>query len=572
MKMKFRPYTLFFVIFLFSAACSPVQSPTPTPDPNRPKISSVVVDSPSVARYGALEMIVSLQADYTNPYDSREVRLDTVFMGPEGQEMSVPGFWDGDESWKVRFTPSSVGEWRYSLTVTDHHGTSEPSLGSFAAGPADADRHGWIQTASWVNSDWSSHYFIYHDGTPFYGIGHCDALNILIDRFTVDDGVGLLTNMNKAGENFVVWWPMYSNSLVSSSYDSFSQANMAVIDMVVKDAEKKNLLLIFTIWDHPELRASDHAWGNGQWRRNGFSKLSSIDDFFTAEEPWAWQENLYRYIIARWGYSPSIAMWQTVSEVNGTNAYGQTNVWHKKMNAYFLENDPYRHPTTASMSGDVDWPAGFKEMDVPQVHVYDLVDVTESAETLAHWTQLMWQYGKPNWVGEFGVTANASYPELFHHSIWAALGAGAAMTPAEWNSGGSWGRLTPEMLADLQHLKTFVDEIPLAHLNPSPLSVKSLDSSVRGWGVAGDLGGLLWVQDFSLQGKPVKEVREQMVTRSGVIIEMDVHSAGTYVVRFYDTWQGVYLAPREIWCDTGKTCILALPDFRSDLAAEIKRK
>ena len=74
-------------------------------------------------------------------------------------------------------------------------------------------------------------------------------------------------------------------------------------------------------------------------------------DFFTDKESWRWQENLYRYIIARWGYSPAI-LWMTVSELDGTSAGSQQDAWHAKINAYFVRNDPYRHPTTASLSGD----------------------------------------------------------------------------------------------------------------------------------------------------------------------------------------------------------------------------
>ena len=199
---------------------------------------------------------------------------------------------------------------------------------------------------------------MHHDGTPFYGLGHADALNILIDGFNIDRGVGLFDNMVEAGENYVVWWPLYTGSPLKNSYDDYAYADMNVIDLVVRDAEENGIYLIFTIWDHPQLRDENHDWGTGNWETNGFSDLTDLESFFTDEEAWAWQENFYRYLIARWGYSPAIGMWQTVSEINGTNAYDQTDPWHDKVNAYFMENDPYRHPTTASQSGDVAWEAG----------------------------------------------------------------------------------------------------------------------------------------------------------------------------------------------------------------------
>ena len=301
--------------------------------------------------------------------------------------------------------------------------------------------------------------------------------------------------MKKSGENYVVWWPLYSNSPISSSYNDYTVASLKVMDMIVADAQKKGVFLVFTIWDHPELRDSTHAWGNGNWARNGFSQLGNINSFFTSEEAWAWQENFYRYILARWGYSPAIAMWATVSKSTAQIPMGRPTRGIKKVNDYFVANDPYRHPTTASKSGDLDWPEGFQVMDAPQVHIYDFkngdlpADAVKAADILAHWTGLMWaQADKPNWVGEFGMPGDSYYPELFHNSIWAALGAGAAMTPAEWNSGGAWGEMTPPMLADLGRLSQFVSGLPLAKLDPAPIQLSFSDPQVRGWGVAGKDG------------------------------------------------------------------------------------
>jgi hypothetical protein len=266
-----------------------------------------------------------------------------------------------------------------------------------------------------------------------------------------------------------------------------------------------------------------------------------------------------------------------VSEINGTNAYDQLNPWHKRLNAYFFENDPYRHPTTASMSGDEDWPEGHQIMDVRQVHVYSMdqepeKDAIKAAETIAFWTQLMWQTGKPNWIGEFGVTGNRFYPELFHHSIWSALGAGAAMTPAEWNSSGPWMQMTPEMYADQGRLAKFVEDIPLARLNPISLDVESDDPEVRGWGVAGEEGGLIWVQDYSMQGKSIDDLRAMEKVRTEVEIFVTGLVDGNYQITPYDTQLGVFLEAYEIECIDDQVCIINLPHFQDDLALKIERK
>ena len=545
---------------------------TPTVLVELPKVNSAKADRVEVPRYESIELTLELEAEYSNPYDAREVALEGVFTGPDGTEMIIPGFWDSEGSWKIRFTPSQTGLWTYSISVTDARGISLPHLGEFTVTPSDL--HGWIQPGHLFDPGYSGRYLVHHDGTPFYGVGHCDALNILIDGFDIEDGVGLFDTMKEANENYVVWWPLYTNSPVNSSYDEYSVGNMKVIDSVVKDAEKEGIYLIFTIWDHPQLRDDQHpSWDTGNWSRNGFNKLGSLEEFFVSEEAWAWQENLYRYIIARWGYSRVIGMWQTVSEINGTNSLDQTDAWHERVNAYFVENDPYRHPTTASGSGEVDWPEGHAAMDVAQVHLYAFEeDAVGAADFVAEWTSLMWERGeKPNWIGEFGVTGNTYYPELFHHSIWGALASGAALTPAEWNSGGAWGRMTPEMNADISRLAQFVSGMPLAQWNPSQLTITVSDTDVRAWGVAGNEGGLFWVQDFSLAGQPIDEVRSSMPLRSEVQVNLQGLAAGSYTIQPYDTWQGVYVDELNIECAEGEACTVDLPGFTSDMAFKIIR-
>lgn len=595
MKKSFK--TNFFLAacltFTLLSACVPVITPTatreiptvtvvvapsetPTPQQPRPVITSTQLNRSELGRYEMLDITVKAQTAQVNPYDARIIRLDGVFTDPTGMQLPIAGYWNGKDSWHIRFTPWLVGEWGYQLLIKDPGGISASTQGKFTV--TESDKHGAVRVGKDIDPSYSSRYLAYQDGTPFYGIGHAEPFNIIKGGYDLDTGFPILYNLKKANENYIVWWPLYSNSFIANRYDDYFAAKMDIIDLVLRDAEKKDLKLIFTIWDHPELRDNTHAWGPGQWNLNGFSKLGSIDSFFTSEEAWVWQENLYRYIIARWGYSTSIAMWMTVSEINGTNAYDQTNPWHEKVNAYFQQNDPYHHPTTASKSGDVEWPEGHKVMDVPQVHVYDFkngdqkVDVVHSAAVLAHWTELMWKVAeKPNWVGEYGVPGDQDYPELFHNSNWAAVAAGAAMVPAEWNSEGASGTMTPEMIADLNRLSQFIADIPLVKLNPSPIKISSSNDQIRGWGLAGAEGGLFWIQDFSLEGKSTAAVRKDQSVRIGQL-QLSGLPAGTYIITPYHTWQGKYLTPIEVTCKAGEPCEFKMPKFHADLAFKIEKK
>jgi hypothetical protein len=568
--------------FFFLAGCSGAApaptSPPATPQPaagKAPVVSAAHPDRTEVPRYESVDMVVDLEAEYANPYDARQVRLDGSFAGPDGIEMSVPGFWDGQGAWRIRFTPSRAGRWTYRLRVTDAGGTSAPLEGALDVAPSDL--HGWVRPGDQVNPEYSSRYLAYDDGTPYYGIGHCDAWTILSSGFSIDQGAALFQAMKSAGEDFVVWWPLYMMSPISTAYDDYSVNNLGAIDVIVRDAQAKGVHLVFTVWAHPDLRDATHATAGGRWASNGFSKLGDIRTFFSGDEAWAWQENLYRYIIARWGYSPAIGMWQTVSEINLTNAYDQLDPWHEKVNAYFVANDPYRHPTTASYSGEGRWPEGWRVMDMPQVHLYDFsfggqtVDAVHAAQVLADWTKIMWDAdAKPNWTGEFGVSGNVYYPELFHNAIWAALAAGAAATPAEWN-GGVWGEMTPEMLADMSRLGEFLADIPLVEWNPSALALSGSEPNVRGWGVAGAPGGLFWVQDAAMEGKSITDVRGYAAVRSGVTVGISGLAAGVYTVTPFDTRRGVFLDPFPVTCAGAGPCAVPLPDFQADMAFRLTR-
>ena len=132
--------------------------------------------------------------------------------------------------------------------------------------------------------------------------------------------------------------------------------------------------------------------------------------------------------------------------------------------------------------------------------------------------------------------------------------------------------MTPEMYADNGRLAQFVASIPLVSLNPAPLTITSSEAQVRGWGMAGQAGGLFWVQDFAMQGQFIDKVRSYDVLRQGVRLEIQGLTDGTYSITPFDTWQGIYLAPFDISCAPGQPCRVPLPDFKADMAFKIERK
>ncbi|UCC61514.1 MAG: hypothetical protein JSV36_11960 [Anaerolineae bacterium] len=107
----------------------------------------------------------------------------------------------------------------------------------------------------------------------------------------------------------------------------------------------------------------------------------------------------------------------------------------------------------------------------------------------------------------------------------------------------TWGRMTDEMYAHMAHLSSFLADLPLAQVNLLPLDLATSDGTLKAWGLGGDDCGFFWVQDVSLAGAAVDQVREGVVVRSGATITVDELESGTYLIRPYDTWPGV----RPLW-------------------------
>jgi hypothetical protein len=76
--------------------------------------------------------------------------------------ITVPGFWDGGDSYKVRFSPPAVGEWHYETQ------SATPALhgqaGSFTATEPTGRNHGPVEV-------FDTFYLRYADGTPFHQFG-----------------------------------------------------------------------------------------------------------------------------------------------------------------------------------------------------------------------------------------------------------------------------------------------------------------------------------------------------------------------------------------------------------------
>jgi len=100
-----------------------------------------------------------------------QVTLWATYTGPEGETLRVPGFWDGDDTWRVRFAPTREGRWRWETECSESgdaglHGVT----GEMRVGPARGDNPLYVH-GGFLRVSENRRYLTYTDGTPFFWLG-----------------------------------------------------------------------------------------------------------------------------------------------------------------------------------------------------------------------------------------------------------------------------------------------------------------------------------------------------------------------------------------------------------------
>ena len=97
------------------------------------------------------------------------VRFSAVFTGPDSFE--VPGFWDGGQSWKIRFMPTLPGSWTYTTKCEDDETLSGQTGCLTVAEAALRDENPIYAHGGILKVSQDKRYLTYTDGTPFFWLG-----------------------------------------------------------------------------------------------------------------------------------------------------------------------------------------------------------------------------------------------------------------------------------------------------------------------------------------------------------------------------------------------------------------
>jgi hypothetical protein len=118
-----------------------------------------------VPKWGLFEAAFASTAPSGNPLQDRELLV--TFTSPTKRAVTVRGFWDGGDVWRVRFSPDETGEWNYATRALPEGDSGlHGRMGRFRVTDSDDetrfDEHGPVRVSA------SGTFLEHADGTPFF--------------------------------------------------------------------------------------------------------------------------------------------------------------------------------------------------------------------------------------------------------------------------------------------------------------------------------------------------------------------------------------------------------------------
>ena len=421
---------LFFGLIIF--ACSLLKA----------QINEIAITTKNITQYDRADFSIQLTGIWGNPYLQEEIALDMLLTAPNGKKLVLPCFYVSGKSgevshWAARFTPQQPGRYQYSLQLTEK-GVVKNNSESFQFDSTPSKLKGFLHTKNnWILE--------FDNGEPFRGV----AENLCWESRANDDSKFfkelhekekynydyLIPLFAKNGGNFCRVWmcswnfPIdrqshFNNNRYTASDEYFNPSACQKLDDFIELCEKENVYVMLCM-------------GQGDVRAD--------HNFFVSDEAKMKYKNRLRYIVARWGYSSSIGMWEFFNEIDniqhrndGTPIPAKDIVeWHAEMSAYLKNLDPYNHIRTTSISHrDLAGLNSVPDIDINQKHIYK-----NTGGIPAEIEKYEKEFGKPYVIGEFGYEWDWSknfndFSEGmdfdFKRGLWYGLFTSTPVTPMSW--------------------------------------------------------------------------------------------------------------------------------------------
>lgn len=339
--MSYKKFSALMLCLLFvitgctNITDNPPINPTPAPT-EYPMIQKEDVDM-LAEQWRMIEISFTASNQYKKPFF--DVDMEVNFTANDGTVLTMPAFWDGEQTWKVRFAPSKLGIWKYATSCNDQTDSGlHNKTGTIGCNPYKGDLE--IYKRGFLKNSENGRYFTYADGTPFFYLGdtHWFMAN---EKFSTSNVEGIASQFKysvdlRVSQGYTVYQsePLFADvKNEEDKYDltSFSKEDLkgfANLDRKFQYVADKGLVhsnsqLIFAVNPY-------------------YQKGSYPEDYF---------RRLTKYWVARYGAYP--VMWTTAQEID-KGFYGKftadDNPWLAVADELY-KRDPYKHPLTAHLEG-----------------------------------------------------------------------------------------------------------------------------------------------------------------------------------------------------------------------------
>lgn len=373
-------------------------------------------------------------------------------------------------NWRIRFAPPDTGTW--TCTVTQ----AMPKNESLIFPPVQfrcvaSDRHGFLQVAA------DQQHFQFSDSTAFFALGqniawadepvakgHDGPPPVYSAGF--DDILHYISHLGESGGNYVrIIMTPWSTGIEWKQAGRYAQDRAFIMDSILKICEEKNIYIHLCL-EMQSGYAENYSPAEYSWKSNPYRALlndpSNVSEVFTNPKTVALFKQRYRYIHDRWGYSPHIAVYELLSEMNyfdGYKEHQQTFIgFHRAMAKYFREelHDPHVF-TTCFGTPPYGKMFATEGIETTSMHHYGNNRTTDvdrynhiNGRNLltAEKRGMRQRWNKPTIFGEMGMITgpvNAADPDdiehcsdqTFHNALWATAfmgGFGAGLNWWQWKN------------------------------------------------------------------------------------------------------------------------------------------
>jgi len=287
---------------------------------------------------------------------------------------------------------------------------------------------------------------------------------------------------------------------------------------------------------------------------------------------------LFRYAVARWGYSTSIAAWEYWNEMDPGLPAGR---FYTALGDWLDRIDPYHHLRTTSTWGPSAKDCNHSKLDVADTHFYlrpsDKGRLADEVDAVLERTRWLREQAplKPAHLGEFGLADEKwglreemkSSPDLtdFHNALWASALSGASGTAMFW----WWERLDQRNAYPVYRpVSRFIADVPWTSGELKTAAATCSDPRPRLVGLHTRERAWLWLFNPEASWARVA-VEKRLPSRiTGATMEVKALSGGTYRVRWVDPRRGAVISEQRLPLQEG-VLHLAVPDFDRDIACGI---